>query len=180
MSPTVFGNFEDDDLCVKVSKAGYAIMVNEGVFIHHYGHRSFAENNIDMGASLKENGEIFEKKWPDVDYHWLMEMKEPLTQYEPNLLQKADEHYLNNDVERACQFYLEILSFNPLSKDALYAMAQYYYEQENYDESFNYLNKMTNIYPENGESYNLAGCIYMLNGQLKEAENCLIKIHSKR
>ncbi|MDO8141866.1 MAG: glycosyltransferase, partial [Candidatus Brocadiales bacterium] len=30
------GNYEDDDLCLKVSRKGYAIMVDESVFIHHY------------------------------------------------------------------------------------------------------------------------------------------------
>ena len=54
-------------------------------------------------------------------------------------------------------------------------MSQYNYDEGNYDEAFIYLNKMAYIYPNNSESYNLAGCIYLQNGEYKEAENCFIK-----
>jgi len=74
------GNYEDDDLCLRVREKGYAIMVDESTFIHHFGSRSFKENKIDYDASLKKNEEIFRAKWPEVDPDWLLERDEPLVQ----------------------------------------------------------------------------------------------------
>src|SRR5262249_41695239 len=36
------GFFEDDDLCVRVREAGLRLLVAQGVFIHHFGSRTFA------------------------------------------------------------------------------------------------------------------------------------------
>ena len=35
------GNFEDDDLCLRASLAGYRNVIAGDVFIHHYGSRTF-------------------------------------------------------------------------------------------------------------------------------------------
>jgi GT2 family glycosyltransferase len=57
------GNFEDDDYCMRVRAAGYWIYVCDDVFIHHFGSRSFAANNVDYRASMNENWEKFARKW---------------------------------------------------------------------------------------------------------------------
>ncbi|MGA8840460.1 MAG: glycosyltransferase family 2 protein [Candidatus Aquilonibacter sp.] len=58
-----FGNFEDDDYCMRVRAAGYWIYVCDDVFIHHFGSRSFAANNVDYMATMNENWARFAKKW---------------------------------------------------------------------------------------------------------------------
>ena len=57
------GNFEDDDYCMRVRAAGYWIYVCDDVFIHHFGSRSFAANNVDYMATMNENWTRFAKKW---------------------------------------------------------------------------------------------------------------------
>ncbi|HTV94170.1 MAG TPA: glycosyltransferase family 2 protein [Verrucomicrobiae bacterium] len=58
-----FGNFEDDDYCMRVRAAGYWIYVCDDVFIHHFGSRSFAANKVDYMATMNENWARFAKKW---------------------------------------------------------------------------------------------------------------------
>lgn len=57
------GNFEDDDLCLRVRAAGYQIHVCDDVFIHHFGSKTFAANKIDWQATMKENWAKFAAKW---------------------------------------------------------------------------------------------------------------------
>ncbi|HUA08805.1 MAG TPA: glycosyltransferase family 2 protein [Candidatus Acidoferrales bacterium] len=59
----VLGNFEDDDYCMRVRAAGYLIYVCNDVFIHHFGSRSFAANNVDYRSTMSANWEKFAKKW---------------------------------------------------------------------------------------------------------------------
>ena len=62
------GNFEDDDLCLRVFLAGYRNMIVGDVFIHHYGSRTFIGNRIDYSSSISGDRKIFNAKWtrPDV------------------------------------------------------------------------------------------------------------------
>ncbi len=57
------GNFEDDDLCIRIRGAGYGIYVCDDVFIHHFGSRSFVANNVDYKASMERNWARFARKW---------------------------------------------------------------------------------------------------------------------
>jgi len=57
------GNFEDDDFCVRVRAAGYAIYVCDDVFIHHFGSVSFQTNNVDYRATMHDNWRLFARKW---------------------------------------------------------------------------------------------------------------------
>ena len=173
------GNFEDDDLCVKVHNAGYALMVHEGVFIHHYGSRTFAENNIDMGASLKGNRKIFDAKWKDVDYEELLEIKNPLPTYEAELLNEGLRAFDEGHIEKAAQKYKEILEYNPIHENALYEMAQCLYAMEQYETAHTLLNKLSTLYPDNSAAYNLSGCIFLQNEQIEDARNCFRKAIEK-
>jgi GT2 family glycosyltransferase len=57
------GNFEDDDFSIRVRAAGYGIYVCNDVFIHHFGSRSFAANNVDYSKTMEENWRKFSAKW---------------------------------------------------------------------------------------------------------------------
>ena len=41
------GNYEDDDLCLRLSLMGYELVVAEHVFVYHRGGATFAANSID-------------------------------------------------------------------------------------------------------------------------------------
>ena len=57
------GNYEDDDLSMRVLAAGYHIWIVNDCFIHHYGGKTFKGRNIDYEALMLRNWEIFKAKW---------------------------------------------------------------------------------------------------------------------
>ena len=57
------GLFDDDDLAVRVRRAGFELAVAHDLFIHHFGSRTFAGNGIDAEKLLAENGRKFAEKW---------------------------------------------------------------------------------------------------------------------
>jgi GT2 family glycosyltransferase len=57
------GNFEDDDLAVRIRAAGWGIFVCDDVFIHHFGSISFKANAVDHRAHMERNWRAFSEKW---------------------------------------------------------------------------------------------------------------------
>jgi GT2 family glycosyltransferase len=57
------GNYEDDDLCVRIRGAGWQIFVCDDVFIHHFGSVSFKANALDYRALMYANWDAFRAKW---------------------------------------------------------------------------------------------------------------------
>ncbi|WP_018754762.1 glycosyltransferase [Paenibacillus terrigena] len=57
------GNYEDDDLCLRIRLAGYRLMLCKDTFIHHFGSTSFKENADKYDALLSTNQQKFEDKW---------------------------------------------------------------------------------------------------------------------
>jgi len=57
------GNFEDDDYCMRARLAGYKIWMADDVFIHHFGHRTFAAAKIDYATTMERNWSIFASKY---------------------------------------------------------------------------------------------------------------------
>ncbi len=57
------GNFEDDDLCMRVRLAGKRILIARDSFIHHAGRRTFDFLGIDYNELVKHNCDLFIEKW---------------------------------------------------------------------------------------------------------------------
>ncbi|TMQ31491.1 MAG: hypothetical protein E6K70_22600, partial [Planctomycetota bacterium] len=57
------GFFDDDDLSVRARRAGFQLFVALGVFVHHFGSRTFAALGIDTHKQLQANFEQFKAKW---------------------------------------------------------------------------------------------------------------------
>ncbi len=57
------GNFEDDDLCMRIIDAGYKLMVCNDSFIHHFGSTSFKKDFTSFNNALIINAQKFEVKW---------------------------------------------------------------------------------------------------------------------
>jgi glycosyltransferase involved in cell wall biosynthesis len=60
------GNFEDDDYCVRVLRAGHRLCVAEDAFVFHYGSRTFLGMGIlddEWRSLIATNQRHFEAKW---------------------------------------------------------------------------------------------------------------------
>ena len=57
------GNFEDDDLSMRIIDAGYKLMLCSDSFIHHFGSASFKQDNTKFNTILGINAQKFEEKW---------------------------------------------------------------------------------------------------------------------
>jgi GT2 family glycosyltransferase/cytochrome c-type biogenesis protein CcmH/NrfG/predicted SAM-dependent methyltransferase len=57
------GNFEDDDYCIRSAIAGFRCVIARDCYVHHYGSRTFAGEQIDYNALLAKNWEVYKKKW---------------------------------------------------------------------------------------------------------------------
>lgn len=62
------GNFEDDDLCVRIRLSGYSLWVAPGAFLHHDGSATFRELKIDYESSIETNMRLFLSKWKVSDF----------------------------------------------------------------------------------------------------------------
>jgi GT2 family glycosyltransferase len=56
------GNYEDDDLSLRIFNAGYKLILCKDTFIHHHGSKSFSSNNNFLEL-LERNSKKFENKW---------------------------------------------------------------------------------------------------------------------
>ncbi len=165
------GNFEDDDLCVRLRQKGWAIMVHEGVFIHHYGSQTFKANKIKYEANMREKAKLFFKKHPTIDYEELLELKEPLSevhQRKKDLIEKAFAQQNYKQVEKEAK---EILSENPLDDEALLYLAYAYFLQGDYQKAVFALKQSLNRDGKNLAALNLLGQTLFAMNKLHEAKN---------
>ncbi len=170
------GNFEDDDLSLKLRSKGFALMVDESVFIHHYGSQTFKANKIDILENLKERIPIFNKKWPDVSYEELLEIKNPLNLFHENLLNKGINKLESSDHIAAEKQFLQILKDNPISEEALYGLALCARLSQNNLKSMEYINTLLKINPEHMDGLNQFGMILVENDNLGQAKSTFITI----
>jgi len=57
------GNFEDDDLCMRITGSGHKLMLCNDSFIHHFGSSSFNKDYTKFNNVLTTNRKKFEDKW---------------------------------------------------------------------------------------------------------------------
>lgn len=57
------GNYEDDDISLRILKAGYNLLLCKDTFIHHFGSASFNENKVGYHNYLEINRYKLNDKW---------------------------------------------------------------------------------------------------------------------
>lgn len=57
------GMFEDNDLCYRVRRAGYKLLIASRSFVHHEGSASLTKVQTDVGALFLQNERLFRRKW---------------------------------------------------------------------------------------------------------------------
>jgi glycosyltransferase involved in cell wall biosynthesis len=63
-----FGLWEDNDLCYRIRRAGYRLVISERAFIHHSGSKTLDRVGFDVAALLRNNEQYYRQKWQqDID-----------------------------------------------------------------------------------------------------------------
>ena len=57
------GTHEDVDYCLRAKQAGFKLYCAGDVFIHHFSHRTFIENNMDLQEIYHYNKYLLNQKW---------------------------------------------------------------------------------------------------------------------
>lgn len=57
------GNFEDDDLCLRLRLAGYRLVIARHAFLHHEGHATFRAMGLQIESEIVRRRAQFEAKW---------------------------------------------------------------------------------------------------------------------
>jgi len=169
------GNYEDDDLCLRVRRAGYALMVDESTYIHHYGSQTFKANKIDYNGSLEEKGARFKEKWPEVDYEELLEIKNPLPEYELQVMEQAGQLMLNNDMPAAKEAYEALVMLNPLHVEALFGAALTCNQLGEADRALGYLDRLNRLQPNDAQVYNQIGLAFTLKEDTEGAQAAFVR-----
>ena len=164
------GNFEEDDYCVRAFRAGFKIVVAEGVFMHHFGRATFRANNIGYKDTLKRNKSVFQKKWPDVDYGWLMELDRRLVDINRELLSHGVEAFQHSEFKGAKEYFEQVLETDPLNEEALFGLALCYRNLGDNLMTLKLLKKCLDVNPDNAYAYNQSGIISVEMGDLESAK----------
>lgn len=57
------GNYEDDDLCLRILEYGYSLKIVHNSFVHHYGSITFKNEKINYENHMETNKIKFIEKW---------------------------------------------------------------------------------------------------------------------
>ncbi len=167
------GNFEDDDFCLKISARGYAIMVHEGVYIHHFGSRTFKANKMDYSGSLKEKGKKFAEKWPAVNYRELLELENPLDEVIPRWIEAATQALIDGKTDTALDRFTDIVAIDPLCADARLGLILCNRQCGNLQAALEQIGELLDLYPNHAGALNQSGIIAAEMGDLPGAESLL-------
>ncbi|MBA7596642.1 hypothetical protein ES703_03626 [subsurface metagenome] len=173
------GNYEDDDLCLRVREKGCAIMVDESTFIHHFGSRSFKENKIDYDASLKKNEELFRAKWPEVDPDWLLEKDESLVQVLERKSREGAKLIEQGDLENGRRLCEEVLLEDPTKVEAVYGLGLIAHLKGDLLEARNRYQQAVSLKREWSPVQQSLALLDMAEGDLKAAQHRLVQILEK-
>jgi len=169
------GNYEDDDLCLKVRDKGYAVMVDESVFIHHYRSQTFKENKIDYKNSIITNDTKFKEKWPEVDYTELLELHTKLVDTNAMLIKQGQQALNTGYTRKAFDFYSSVLKTNPIDESAIYGIGLVHQMEGNIEKAIDSYNKALKINPAFYEAYYNLGILYSKTSNINNAITALSK-----
>lgn len=115
------GNFEDDDLCLRSSIAGYKNIIARDVFVHHFGSMTFKGNSIDYQSTMKNNFRYFSDKWKgfietgDNQYRVRLTREQQIE----TLLTWGEDKFSQGDVQAAEKIFKRILHIDRSNSQAL-------------------------------------------------------------
>lgn len=163
------GNYEDDDYCLRARNEGFKIMVAEDVYIHHFGSKTFQENNIDYSRSIMKNKALFRQKWSEIKLDWLMEKNGRLTEINAVLVNKGMVAMKQGYVDQAIDFFTEVLDTNPIDGDALFGLGVAYQQSRENDKAIHSFSRCIKVVPNHKEVNRYLGLLYLEKRDLGKA-----------
>ena len=147
------GNYEDNDLCRKLTERGYDLRIAEDSFVHHFGHISFNASEVDYNELIRKNKKIYEDKWRDAkeeknkitDNDWI-------TEEATSMLLKHGKWCAENGFwEMALKSFSSLIELEENSENLLnYGVALW--ETGDHESSFGVFTKALELDPTNGDA----------------------------
>lgn len=169
------GNYEDDDLCLKIREKSYTVMVDESVFIHHYRSQTFIENKIDYKNSITVNDSRFRQKWPGVDYEELLELRVSLVDTNAALVSQGQQALEAGNTDKAIKLFSKVVNTNPIDSAALCGLGLAFQANGEIDNAISLLEKVASLQPHDASLYNNLGVLYYKKGMYDDARTCFEK-----
>jgi len=168
------GNYEDDDLCIRILLNKKKIIICENAFVYHLGSQSFKKNNLNHSMSLKNNSKIFSKKWdlklfPNGSYSYKLEKlnKDNITNKNyltnkngiPNFIKHTPECATLGNLKKLKRLilkgshleveaeYKKLLDIRPFHPEAMLQLIDYYLEHNKLNKAAKYTTELLNITP---------------------------------
>jgi len=160
------GNFEDDDFSLRATIAGFQSWIARDCFIHHFGHRTFIGEKVDLSKSLHKNWDVFKDKWglpaekPYGTPYRLSEMKN--TRFDPSI------HYYPLDNESVG---MKKSGNGFKTAEALYSTIHANLNTKPSKEVIVDLQNLIASYPDFALAHNDLGVIYYHTGNKEKAQH---------
>jgi len=158
------GNFEDDDFSLRATIAGFESWIARDCFIHHFGHRTFAGEKVDLKNSFLKNWEVFKEKWglpsemPYGSSYRLVDMKN--TRFDPSI------HFYPLEKGSAI---MENPSDDYQTAEAAYCAIQANFSAKRTEQIIEAFENLVNSYPMFALAHNDLGVLYSNAGNKEKA-----------
>ena len=144
------GNFEDDDYCVRVRKAGYHLIIAGAVFIHHYGNRAFKENDISYKTMMRKNLKKFTEKWKhEIEFrNGVYYLKDDLHNFARAEITTGEKHFARDDLSSARSHFLKAVEWEPKNAQAWNNLGVVHWKETKFQQAFENFKTALTVSPE--------------------------------
>ena len=144
------GNYEDDDYCIRMLRAGYELHMAEDAFVFHYGSRTFQEMGIadsNWEMLLEKNAALFKNKWQ-------LSPHEQIDSYQQAyiLVDKARQALESDDSIGAIRLYKEAIQIAPGYDIPYNDLATVVYNLGDVETAYRYLIRAVTLNPDNEDA----------------------------
>jgi GT2 family glycosyltransferase len=156
------GNFEDNDLCLRIKNLGLRVVVARDVFVYHLGNRTFRQLRIDYKRQIERNQRIFRKKWSDDAY--------------------VQGSCLENEgaLDEALRNYLEAMKNGSTNPEPLFRTGFILLSLGQFETARNCFLKYIDRCPDSTRARLGLGCAMLLGGRVREGRSLIQALFSQR
>lgn len=152
------GNFEDDDLCLRLRLAGHRLAIARRAFVHHEGHATFRELGLDVHAEIRRRRRQFDAKW----------CRDPAG--------RATIAALDEDVEAAAAAASEARAIWPRWPDAEWHLGRYWALRRDHVRAVHCFRALVRQCPEHVDAHLALGASQLHAGLSSEAQATLAHV----